>query len=117
MGDAGWAAEDAEREGDSCPVAAARTTEDPIIEAIVEFRSALEHYNASAPSENRGAEIYAEMTYRRPRRVIEDWKAGARTRRGAVEALKLADDADRDGDYVIVGPMVRAALTFLESTI
>ncbi|XEN29760.1 hypothetical protein M728_000357 [Ensifer sp. WSM1721] len=112
------AAQDAEEIEGGCPAAAARMTEDdPILKAIVDFRSALEDYNANAPSQDSGAEIYAERTYRRPRRVIVNWETGARTRRGAVEALKLANDADRDGDYVIIGPMVRAALSYLENTI
>ncbi|RVM16094.1 hypothetical protein [Sinorhizobium meliloti] len=111
------AVEDAGRKGGGCPVTTAGMTEDPIIGAIFDLRSAIDAYNANAPGEDRGAEIYAERTYRPPRRVIESWQEGARTRRGAVEALKLANDADRDGDYVLVGPMVRAALSYLESTI
>lgn len=117
MGDEERAADNAEEKGGDCPVAAARMIDDPILAAIVNFRSALDDYNENAPDENKGAEIYALRTFRRPRRVIENWQYGARTRRGAVEALRLANDADRDGDHVLVGPMVRAALSYLEKTI
>lgn len=46
---------------------------------------------------------------------LEQWSAPARTRDGAIAALGLARDAYEAGDHSLVGPMLKAALAFLEN--
>jgi hypothetical protein len=83
-------------------------------EAITAFRTAMANYNKSVPEDDDGAREFAAATYGRPLKIIEAWQHPAESLEEAIAALRLADDADRDGDYSIVGPMLRAALAFFE---
>ncbi|MBB4574422.1 hypothetical protein [Rhizobium lentis] len=89
---------------------------DPILAAVDNFRAAMEDYNSNAPMHSDElANAYAAASYAGPLLVIQEWKAPARTREGAIAALRLAKKADEEGDYSIVGPMLAAALAFLET--
>lgn len=92
------------------------TTTDPILDAIETFRAALADYSENAPDEELAANAYAASTYRMPLLTIERWTKPAITARGALEAMRLARDAEVDGDYAIVGPMISAALAYYEAT-
>lgn len=88
---------------------------DPILSAIESFRAGLEDYNKNAPTDSDiEANSYAEISYRGPLRVIQEWKMPAQSSDGAIAALRLAVQADQDGDYSLVGPMVAAALSYFE---
>jgi hypothetical protein len=90
---------------------------DPLLVAIENFRAGLKDYNDNAPLHtDEAANAYAAVSYREPLRVIEEWKQPAITREAAIAALKLAIDADNDGDYALVGPLVMAALGYFEAT-
>lgn len=87
---------------------------DPLIGAINAMKAGLADYNANAPEDDDAARAYAEISYRPPRRVIERWKRPAISIDGAVSALRLARDADRDDDGLIVTAMLSAALAFFD---
>lgn len=87
---------------------------DPICHAINNFREGFADYSANAPEDDAEASVYAEISYRPPRRVLLSWSAPAVTREGAVAALKLAKEAVENDDHDIVLPMVKAALAYLE---
>lgn len=87
---------------------------DPIIVAISNFKAGFADYNANAPQGDLEASAYADRSYRPPRRVIEKWNQGARTKDGAIAALKLARDASNEDDHALVAPMIGAALSYFE---
>ena len=87
---------------------------DPICLAISKFRVGFADYDANAPDDDRLAKAYAEVTFRPPRRAIVEWKSPAKTKEGAIAALMLARDADENDDHDMVGPLLKAALAFLE---
>lgn len=89
---------------------------DPIIVAISNFKAGFADYNANAPQDDLEAAAYADRSYRPPRRVIERWSQPARTRDGAIAALRLARDASNDDDHALVAPMVGAALSYFEGS-
>lgn len=87
---------------------------DPICLAVSKFRVGFADYDANAPDDDRLARAYADVTFKAPRRVIVEWKSPAKTKEGAIAALRLARDADENDDHAMVGPLLRAALAFLE---
>lgn len=95
--------------------AASKIFDDPIAEAIAVFRAAMADFRANAPDDNAGADAYASRSYRAPLCILERWELPAVSRAGALDALRLAVDAEADGDYVLVGPMLRAGLAYFES--
>lgn len=88
--------------------------EDPLIPAIKAFREGMADYNANAPEDDALAKAYASVSYIVPRMVLVEWALPARTPGGAVAALRLAKEAERDDDLAIVRPMIGAALRYLE---
>lgn len=90
---------------------------DPLIKAIGEFRRAMAAFNREGSAEDDEVDALAAATYRPPRLVIQKWSQPAVSRDGAIEALRLARDAERDGDYRIVAPMLKAALDYLEAAL
>lgn len=88
---------------------------DPIVAAVDNFRAAMEDFKSNAPMHSDElANAYAAASYAGPLLIIQEWKAPARSREGAIAALRLAKKADEDGDYSIVGPMLAAALSYFE---
>jgi hypothetical protein len=88
---------------------------DPLLVAIENLKAGMQDYNDNAPMQtDEDANAYAAISYRGPLRIIERWKQPARSNEGAIAALKLAIQADKDGDYTIVGPMLAAALAYFE---
>jgi hypothetical protein len=94
------------------PSAGAMT--DPVVAAISAYLVAMEDFRRNAPDDDAGADAYALATYRRPLKVLERWRRPAETRIGAVAALRLASDAEADGAYELVGPMLRAGLAYFD---
>ena len=90
------------------------TRRDAVVVAIAEYRAALRDFNDNAPDDDAGRDAYAFASYRRPHYLLCGWRRPASTRAGALEALRLALEAERDGDYDLIAPMVRAALAFVE---
>lgn len=89
---------------------------DPVIAAIADYRSAMQDFNSNAPDDDPGRDRYALETYRRPLSLLRCWRWPATSRAGALEALRLALEAERDGDYDLVAPMVRSALAYVEAS-
>ncbi|MGR9415879.1 hypothetical protein [Rhizobium leguminosarum] len=54
------------------------------------------------------------ISWKPPHAVLANWTAPATTRIGAMAALRLAIDEEETGDSPLVGPMIRAALAYLE---
>ncbi|MBB2821309.1 UNVERIFIED_ORG: hypothetical protein GGD59_004581 [Rhizobium esperanzae] len=96
------------------PVAAHAAAADPLLDAVAAFRSGMADYNANAPQDDAGANAYCLISWMPPHAVLANWTAPATTRAGAMAALRLAVDEDEVGDSPLVGPMMRAALAFLE---
>jgi hypothetical protein len=97
------------------PLAAHAAVADPLLDAVNAYRAALADYNANAPMDaNAEADAYAEISWRPLFRALMNWTAPATTREGAMAALRLAVDEEDTGDSPLVGPMIRAALAYLE---
>lgn len=89
---------------------------DPIMTAIDDLKAGFDDYNANAPNDNEGAKVYAEFSYRRPRRVLLGWKEPALTKEGAIAALKMAHEAHGNDDHALVGPLLAAALSYFQDS-
>ncbi|MDW5314996.1 hypothetical protein [Rhizobium sp. PL01] len=89
---------------------------DPLSHAIKELRLGFEDFNTNAPLGEDAARAYAETSYRPPRRIIIGWSRPAGSMESAVAALRLAKVAYDEDDHAIVGPMVAAALAYLEQS-
>lgn len=87
---------------------------DPLSHAIEALRLGFEDFNTNAPLGEDAARAYAEASYRPPRRIIMGWSRPAQSIESAVSALRLAKAAHDEDDHAIVGPMLTAALAFLE---
>lgn len=90
--------------------------DDPILELILGLQEKIADYNANAPGDDDGANRYAERSYRPALAAVRRWTSPARTRRGALAALRLARDAVNDGDQELAAAMIRAALAYFETT-
>jgi hypothetical protein len=90
---------------------------DPLLELIISYRQGLSDFAANAPDERDASNEFAENSYRPHRRALESWTGGARTFAGALSALRMARDADRNDDAEIVSAMVCAALGYFETVI
>lgn len=97
--------------GSSSPTAA---DTDPICIAIRNFRVGFANYDANAPNDDDAAMAYANKTFKPQRRALVEWISPAKTRQGAIEALRMARDADSNDDHAMVGPMILAALEYFE---
>ncbi len=87
---------------------------DPIATAISAYLVAMDDFRRNAPEDDAGADAYALATYRPSLRVLERWRRPASTRSGALAALRLAVEAEKDGAFDLVGPMLRAGLAYFE---
>ncbi|ACE89498.1 hypothetical protein RHECIAT_CH0000505 [Rhizobium etli CIAT 652] len=96
------------------PIAAHAAAADPLLDAVAAFRSGMADYNANAPQDDAGANAYSLISWMPPHAVLANWTAPAATRAGAMAALRLAVDEEETGDSPLVGPMMRAALAYLE---
>ncbi|PDT24546.1 hypothetical protein CO674_07235 [Rhizobium hidalgonense] len=96
------------------PIAAHAAVADPLLTAVAAFRSGMADYNANAPQDDPGANAYSLSSWKPPHAVLANWTAPATTRDGAMAALRLAVDEEETGDSPLVGPMMRAALAYLE---
>ncbi|WP_205935939.1 hypothetical protein [Rhizobium leguminosarum] len=97
------------------PIAAhATVADDPMLDAIAAFRAGMADFNANAPHDDAGAKAYSAISWKPPHAVLANWTAPASTRAGAMAALRLAVDEEDTGDSPLVGPMIRAALAYLE---
>ncbi|NTF67935.1 hypothetical protein [Rhizobium rhizogenes] len=92
-------------------------SQEPLLEMIISYRQGLADFTANAPEDINGADAFAETSYRAPRRSLESWIGPACTFAGAIAALRMAMDADRNDDTEIVSSMVKAALGYFEAPI
>jgi hypothetical protein len=94
-------------------VALAPVLADPIIDAIKAYRAGLVAFGELSDEDYGKVETYEPW-----QQVLDNWSEPARTREGAIEALKAAL-GDDDGLYGCEGAdrMVRAALGYLESMV
>ena len=89
---------------------------DPIVDAIQAYRDGLADFNANAPMDDHGANVYAEESYLRPMNNSAGWSQPAVTKRGAIEAIRLANAELQDFDApATVVAMVWAALAYFEN--
>ncbi|MBX5175331.1 hypothetical protein HJB77_03345 [Rhizobium lentis] len=96
------------------PIAAHAAIADPLLDAVAAFRAGMADFNANAPHDDAGAKAYSAISWKGPHAVLTNWTAPATTRGGAMAALRLAVDEEDIGDSPLVGPMMRAALAYLE---
>ncbi|MBB2832301.1 UNVERIFIED_ORG: hypothetical protein GGD51_002430 [Rhizobium esperanzae] len=96
------------------PIASHAAAADPLLDAVAAFRSGMADYIANAPQDDAGANAYCLISWMPPHAVLANWTAPATTRAGAMAALRLAVDEDEVGDSPLVGPMMRAALAYLD---
>ncbi|MGO4619014.1 hypothetical protein [Ensifer sp. 2TAB8] len=85
---------------------------DPIQDAIEAYRDGLAAYN-SAPGED---DETIDRTYGPPLDVLTDWEQPAQTREGAMAALRLALEEERQFKGLPLSlSMLKAALAYFES--
>ncbi|MDW9632142.1 hypothetical protein GOA75_20085 [Sinorhizobium meliloti] len=85
---------------------------DPIRAAIKAYRAGLAAYNTAAGEDDETV----MRTYGVPHQVLEDWTLPAQTREGALEALQLAVEEERDcGASHLTLPLMSAALAYFET--
>ena len=97
-------------------VAAISQPADPLLDAIHAYRAGLADYNANAPDDNDLADAYVDLSYGPPLEVLDEWEEPATTRRGAIEALKLAIEENETFPLSSVGgPLLAAALAYFEA--
>lgn len=87
---------------------------DPLLDMISAYRDGLADFNQNAPEDDAGASAYADATYMPPLRKLICWTGPAATNAGAVSALKLAEEANRNREPLIVAPMIQAALLYFQ---
>ncbi|WP_051447600.1 hypothetical protein [Rhizobium leguminosarum] len=93
----------------------AALAEDPLLEAIVRYRHGMSEFAANAPNDRDLSDAFAEKSYRPAREALVSWDKPAATFVGAVSALKMAKDADKNDDADLVSAMVNAALGYFEA--
>ncbi|MBB3913893.1 hypothetical protein [Rhizobium fabae] len=96
------------------PIAAHAAAADPILDAVSAFRAGMADFNANAPLDDAGTNAYSAISWKPPHAVLTTWTAPAISRDGAMAALRLAVEEEDTGDSPLVGPMMRAALAYLE---
>ncbi|RVG50539.1 hypothetical protein [Sinorhizobium meliloti] len=85
---------------------------DPIIDAIEAYQAGVAAYNAAEGED----EETVMSTYGAPFDVLVDWEMPAQTRAGAMAALRLAAEQEKEfGTSLLTFPLVRAALAYFES--
>lgn len=90
-------------------------TSDPLGAACAAYVSALQDYNANAPSEDdAAANAYAAMTWKPARDVLANWTEPAVSRDGAMAALRIAAQEEDTGYSNLVAPLLTAALAYFE---
>jgi hypothetical protein len=88
---------------------------DAILKAISAYQLAIADYEANCPSDNDGADAYAEISYVPAMKAIEGWEGPASTRAGAVAALEMAmEELSNFASSDMVPPLVSAALGYLK---
>ena len=80
--------------------AGAEEGHDPLVDAVRAYRAGLADFNAKAPGDDE-TDAYAEVSYGRPMKLLEEWEEPAKTHRGALEALRLIAEPDGDGEIVM----------------
>lgn len=90
---------------------------EPLTVLIEAYRDGIADYAMNAPEDVDAAAAYAETSYRRPRIALKAWKDPAQTLYGAVDALRMANEADRNDDAEVVSVMLRAALGYFEANL
>ncbi|PWE52792.1 hypothetical protein DEM27_28740 [Metarhizobium album] len=100
------------------PAEAGAALHDPLLDVIQAYRAGLIEFDRLAdnsPDDSRWKELGA-ATYEPWQAILDNWDQPARTREGAVEALR-ASLAAEDGVYGCKAAerMVRAALGYLEN--
>lgn len=87
---------------------------DRLADAIKAYRVGMDDFNRNAPEP--GSEEYAARTFLPAEEVLQNWEAPATSLEETIAALKLASEALDDGfDATVAGPMLTAALAYLES--
>lgn len=98
-------------------VAGVAIVSDPLLDAVKAYRAGLIQFNQMAASDNDDKlwEKYSSETYGPWQEVLNDWDEPAKTREGAIEALRSAI-SDEDGVYGTPAAerMIKAALGYLE---
>lgn len=103
-------------EGRSCAATEAlKSAMDPLMDLIEAYRSGMADFNANAPEDPAAANAYAERVYRQQRRRLVMWDGPALTLEGAVSAIRMARDADRNDDDEIVSAMIKASCRYFEA--
>lgn len=102
----------------STPAAIGIAGYDPILNAIMAYRAGLVEFNrlAAGDHDDKRWSEYAEATFEPWQTILDEWDEPARTREGAIEALRAAL-SEEDGVYGsdAAERMMRAALGYLEA--
>lgn len=90
---------------------------EPLTNLIEAYRDGIADFSTNAPEDAAAAAAYAETSYRLPRLALKAWKDPAQTLYGAVDALRMANEADQNDDAEVVSVMLRAALGYFEANL
>ena len=67
-----------------------KTDADPLVAAINAYRAALDDFRKNAPDDDKGADAFAEETYVKAEKVLENWSEPATSMAAAIEALRVS---------------------------
>jgi hypothetical protein len=99
--------------------AAAEGMPDPIITAVQAYRDGNAAFNAIKEAEyeaHGGEDAVIAKTYGAPMDALSDWDQPAKTRAGAIEALRLIQHENRMSSSVpFIDPLLTSALAYFEA--
>lgn len=84
---------------------------DPLVENIKAFKSGWKVFCDTPDAEAESV----DHLWRRPFDNLKNWNNGCGTREGAILALKTVVEEEELGDSPISGPLIKAALNYLET--
>lgn len=89
---------------------------DPLKDLVIMYRRGVDAFNAAHPAGDEKVEAMAEATFEPAFRVLMAWTPPARTRSGAMAALREAyRDLQDQSDDGFATRLIAAALAFFES--
>jgi hypothetical protein len=90
---------------------------DPLLDVINTYRKGLADFNAFAHlDDDEATDAYAEVSYMPPMMRLMEWDEPARTKQGAIEALRFAvSETTMFEASPMVLPLLTAALAYFDA--
>lgn len=89
--------------------------DDPLLDAIADYRRGLANFEALTGVSDQERDAFADISYAPPMAILDEWDRPAATLEGAIEALRMAVDENRDSKGSdMVTSMLYAALAYFD---